>query len=147
MVAQGLFDRRLREHHAGGVAERVGFWDHVDAPDQLALGPEVLRGRERGHVGQDAFGHAEVVEETKDFVIDGNSARLVVDGAETVNRQRAHAMAPEQARCNGAGGTGANHDNLIVIEAFVARRGHAGTPPWWSVDLIVRFAAARRPYR
>ncbi len=42
MFAQGSFDRRLREHHAGRVAERIGLRDHVDPADQLPFGAEML---------------------------------------------------------------------------------------------------------
>ena len=64
---------------AGRVAKRIRFRDHVDPADQLALGAEMLRGRERGDIGQHALRDAEIIEQAEDLVIDRDGAGLVVD--------------------------------------------------------------------
>ena len=51
IFAARRLDRRLREHHAGCVAKRIGFWDHIDPAYQLALCAKMLRGRKRCDIG------------------------------------------------------------------------------------------------
>jgi len=115
IVAHHLLDRRLREHHARRVAERVGLTDHVDAPDQLALGAEMLRCRKRRDVAAHLLGDAEIVEQPHDLMIERDRARLVVDLAGAVDRERRDAVAAEQARRDGAGRTEADDDDLIMV--------------------------------
>ena len=95
--AQGRLDRRLRKDHGGRVTERIGFRDHIDAADQLALGAKMLRGRKRRDVGHYALGGAEIIQQAQDFMVDRDRARLVVDIALTVDGKRPDIFVAEQA--------------------------------------------------
>ncbi len=135
MLPQHRFHRRLGEHHARRVAQRVGLAHHVDAADQLSPGAEMLRGRERRDERAHAFGNIEIIQEPQDLVIDRDSPRLVVDLALAVDRQGADVAVAEQACCHRAGGAEAHHHDLKLVWFVRARH---------QVSSIMRWRRARR---
>ena len=122
--AQRRLDRRLREHHGGGVTKRIRLGNHIDPADQLALGAKMLRGGKWCDIGFYAFGGAEIIQQAKDLVVDRDRARLVVDVALAVDRKRADISVAEQARRDDAGGAVTDDDHRKSLRAVHER--HSG---------------------
>ena len=80
MLTQDGFDRRLSKDHRRRVAERIRWVYDVDTPDKLAIGAEVLRGRERRGVGKHILSNIQILQHAQYLVVDSYCAGDLPDG-------------------------------------------------------------------
>jgi len=73
---------------------------------------KMLRGRKRRDVQQHTFSDADVVKEAKDFVIDGDRPRPVIDVTHAIKREGADFVLSEQGRRDCARSPEADNRNL-----------------------------------
>ena len=113
MGAEGGFDGRLGEDHGGGVTLGVGLGGHGDAADELAFDAEVVGCGEGGDVREDFVGNAQVLEEAKDLVVDGDGARLFVNGGSAFHGKHFKAGLAQKAGEDGAGGAETDDGDVV----------------------------------
>ena len=75
---------------------------------------------------QDAISDAEIIQETENFVIHRDGARLVIHRTEPIDRKRADAALAEEAGRYGARRT-KSHNHDLVIVWFRGGRDHCSS--------------------
>jgi hypothetical protein len=87
--------------------------------------------RERRHMRQNLIGHAQILKQPHDFMIDGDRPRLVPNRNDPVDRKRAQACLAEQAGRNCACRPEPDDHDVKISRCHSAARADAnGTANW-----------------
>ncbi|MDQ0137536.1 hypothetical protein J2T08_005480 [Neorhizobium galegae] len=77
----------------------------------------MLRKIEGGDMTLDVLKEADIVEQSHDFMVESNRARLVIDLGGAIDAERCNSGLAKKIGGHGSGGAEANNDDLIIVHS------------------------------